>query len=226
MSRIDWQKAGRPKASTSIEDEAKSRKRDAASRWLKENDPAKKSGKRGGGKKKSQSKRRTPDAGHHIEAHEAPSTGVVIYTDGACEPNPGKGGWGFVVYRDGVETHTCIGGSRHSTNNIMEMTALLKAVCWANENAPNATIFTDSSYVEKGVNQWRFGWKQNNWRKSGKSGGSPVKNAELWQDIDLAMKGQAVITVKWCKAHVGIIGNERADQLSVEGMNTYKESAR
>lgn len=207
MSKLDWKKAKKPTATRALADEKEWAGKDDAARWLARNEamkPAKK-------KKATRHNLRREDV------RQGPvdgRPGVVIYTDGACEPNPGKGGWGFVVYTDGGETHSECGGSLASTNNIMEMTAVKMAVLWAIENGLAAKIVSDSQYVVKGCNEWRFGWKARGWKRKA-SGGKlePVKNAELWAEIDEVLR-RAKVTLEWCKGHAGILGNERADELS------------
>jgi ribonuclease HI len=147
--------------------------------------------------------------------------GLVVYTDGACEPNPGRGGWAFVVYDSGTEIHSESGGESRSTNNIMEMTAVLRALEWLKENgySTNVTIYSDSQYVVKGCMLWRHGWRKKGWHRS--SGGE-VANVDLWKELSILLDSMK-IRVEWCKGHAGITGNERADELSVEGrINTGK----
>lgn len=142
--------------------------------------------------------------------------GLVIYCDGACEPNPGAGGWGFVVYRDGTEIHADCGGADPTTNNIMELTGALRALEWIAKHASgqNARLFCDSQYVVNGCNDWRHGWKARGWRRKGKS--PDIANLDLWKELDAVLIA-VPITLEWCKGHVGIVGNERADELSLEG---------
>ncbi|MHA6641330.1 ribonuclease H family protein [Mesorhizobium sp. A623] len=142
--------------------------------------------------------------------------GLVIYCDGACEPNPGVGGWAYVVYRDGKEVHSDCGGSDPTTNNIMEMTGALMALRWFAERGvvEPVRLFCDSMYVVNGCNDWRHNWKARGWRRKGKN--PEIANLDLWQELDLALIA-VPIKLEWCKGHVGIIGNERADELSLEG---------
>jgi ribonuclease HI len=140
--------------------------------------------------------------------------GVHVFCDGACEPNPGAGGWAFVVYEDGVEVHKAYGGEVVTTNNIMEMTGALRALKWMAENHQGRPfqLHCDSRYVVDGCNVWRHGWKRKGWLK----GKPSLKNAALWQDLD-AVLSEMPIKLNWVKGHAGIPGNERADKLSFRG---------
>lgn len=147
--------------------------------------------------------------------------GLVVYCDGCCEPNPGAGGWGFVVYRDGVEIHAGCGGSDRTTNNVMELTGALMALRWLDEHSKGTTLlrpvtarlFCDSIYVVNGCNDWRHGWKKKGWRRGVEK---ELANADLWKELDAALI-RILIKLEWCKGHAGIIGNERADELSLMG---------
>lgn len=153
---------------------------------------------------------------------EAFACGLHIFCDGCAEPNPGQGGWGVVAYRDGVEAGAWSGGDPVATNNAMELTGLLVAIERANEFAAPATIWCDSQYCVKGVNEWRHGWKAKGWRRGG-SNAAPknrvLMNSGLWRAIDTALgnMGNTHIKVRWVKGHAGIEGNERADQLANRG---------
>ena len=136
-----------------------------------------------------------------------------IYTDGACEPNPGLVGWGFVAYQDGIEVHTACGGEVDTTNNRMEFAGILNALLWL--DGKKATIHTDSQYCLNALTIWHQKWAANGWRKGPKKTAEPVKNAEVIQAC-LAAK-QSRHTLKWCKGHSGIVGNERADRLAAMG---------
>lgn len=160
-------------------------------------------------------------------AHGAPTDwkkGLVIFCDGACEPNPGAGGWGFVVYRDGIDIHTDYGGADPTTNNIMEMTAALMALRWFADYGviEPARLLCDSQYVVKGCNEWRHGWKRKGWRRGVEK---ELANVELWRELDEALT-LVPITLEWCKGHAGIVGNERADELSLIGRNTALSTRR
>ncbi|TGR84265.1 ribonuclease HI [Mesorhizobium sp. M2D.F.Ca.ET.223.01.1.1] len=151
------------------------------------------------------------DRPHHGRAVPA---GLVIYADGCCEPNPGIGGWGFVVYLDGKEIAESHGGDHEATNQRMELTAVLEALGWITDNQPEQMprIVSDSAYTVNGCNEWRHKWKRNGWRRGQKD----VANLDLWKCLDGAL-GLHPIEIEWCKGHAGIIGNERADELSLMG---------
>ncbi|MBD9455990.1 ribonuclease HI [Rhizobium sp. RHZ02] len=140
---------------------------------------------------------------------------ISIYTDGACEPNPGAGGWAFVVYENGVNTQIRFGGDVSSTNNIMEMTAVLAAIehCIAHRmKFTEVRIFSDSQYVVKGCNEWRHGWARKGWEK----GKASLKNAGLWKAI-AAAHDAFPCAITWVRGHSGIEGNEEADRLAEVG---------
>lgn len=141
---------------------------------------------------------------------------ITIFTDGACEPNPGMGGWSFAVYENGIEIDTRKGGDLQSTNNIMEMTGVLCALDYAKMKGmkpSGVVICSDSQYCVKGCNTWRHSWKSRGWRR-GKEGS--VANVGLWQSIAIAHDAFPC-KIQWVKGHSGIIGNERADELANEG---------
>ncbi len=153
------------------------------------------------------------------------SKGVHIFCDGAAVPNPGAGGWGVVVYRDGVEVHSQSGGDPDTTNNRMEMGALLIAIETATRIAAPVTIWSDSQYCVNGANDWRHKWKRHGWKKTAKAS-ELVKNADLWQAIDTALEDASNfgrITITWIKGHAGIVGNERADELAEIGRRESSE---
>lgn len=147
--------------------------------------------------------------------------GILIYTDGACEPNPGPGGWGFAVYRGGKEVHFDHGGSGSTTNNIQEMTAALMALQWfsAREFVEPVRVFSDSQYVVNGCNDWRHKWKLAGWKR----GQKPLANAQLWQELDAALS-LVPIKLEWTRGHTGNIGNERADELACLGMGELPDA--
>ncbi len=149
--------------------------------------------------------------------YSAFQAGLHVFADGACEPNPGPGGWGIAVYRDGLEIASDHGGDADTTNNRMELTGLLKGIEAAKALGAPAILWCDSQYAVKGANEWMHNWKKRGWKKPGNE---ELKNIELWQSIDAALSGADQITIRWCKGHAGILGNERADELSNLGIAT------
>ncbi|PZP17247.1 MAG: ribonuclease HI [Sphingomonas hengshuiensis] len=139
---------------------------------------------------------------------------VEIFTDGACKGNPGPGGWGAVL-RMGMTEKELSGGEPLTTNNRMEMTAVVEAL-GALKRPCAVTLCTDSRYVIDGVTKWVPGWQRNGWRTADKKA---VKNADLWQAIMLAAKPHR-ITWQWVKGHAGHPGNERADTLASDAAIT------
>jgi ribonuclease HI len=137
---------------------------------------------------------------------------VVIYTDGACKGNPGPGGWGVVLRSADKEKHLH-GGELMTTNNRMEMTAVIEALK-ALKMACHVSLYTDSKYVMQGVTEWMGGWKARGWKTAGKD---PVKNVDVWQEID-ELLGKHQIDWHWVKGHAGHPGNELADALANKGV--------
>ncbi len=143
----------------------------------------------------------------------------TLYVDGACRGNPGKGGWGvYVEYADGQTADFC-GGEPETTNNRMELMAAIEGLARTDTQIP-VTVWTDSSYVQKGISEWIHGWKKKNWRKSD---GGAVKNADLWQKLD-QLSQHRKIDWRWIKGHAGHAGNEKADQLANQGLETQGAS--
>lgn len=143
---------------------------------------------------------------------------IHIYTDGACKGNPGPGGWG-VVLRSGQHEKELWGGEKETTNNRMELTAVIRAL-EALKRPVSACIYTDSKYVQKGISEWIHNWKRNGWRTSAKA---PVKNADLWEQLD-KLVGQHKLEWIWVKGHAGDPGNEHADTLANKGIEELKNS--
>jgi ribonuclease HI len=134
---------------------------------------------------------------------------VVIYTDGACKRNPnGPGGWG-VVLASGPHRKELYGGSPATTNNRMELTAVIEALT-ALKGPSRVELFTDSEYVRKGITEWIHNWKKRGWTTADKK---PVKNSDLWRALDDATRRHR-IKWRWVKGHNGDPGNERADALA------------
>lgn len=136
---------------------------------------------------------------------------VVIYTDGACKGNPGPGGWGAWM-RWGEHEKELFGGEPSTTNNRMELTAVIEALAALKRPTPVA-VYTDSEYVKNGITTWIKGWKNRGWRTADNK---PVKNMELWQRLD-ALAAQHQVSWHWVRGHTGDPGNERADELANRG---------
>lgn len=143
---------------------------------------------------------------------------VVIYTDGACRGNPGPGGWGAVL-RYGQHEKQLYGGVLNTTNNQMELQAAIEGLKALNKPS-QVKLYTDSTYVKKGISEWIHGWKRNGWKNSQKK---PVKNAELWQILDQLAEGHEIEWL-WVKGHAGHEGNELADQLANRGVDQVLQS--
>ena len=137
---------------------------------------------------------------------------VDIYTDGACKGNPGIGGWGALLQYDG-KTRELYGGEEHTTNNRMELTAVIRAL-EALKRRCRVRLHTDSQYVQLGITTWIHDWKKRGWRTADKK---PVKNADLWRELD-ALAGEHDIEWIWVRGHSGHDGNERADELANRGV--------
>ena len=129
----------------------------------------------------------------------------VLYTDGSCLGNPGRGGWAARC----VDLFDISGGTEHSTNNIMEMTAVVKGLEKCLEHGlTDVIVYTDSVYVMKGMNVWIHGWKNKGWKTAG---GTPVKNKELWIRLDELREKFNTVEMHWVRAHNGNIHNEFVD---------------
>ena len=140
---------------------------------------------------------------------------VTIYTDGACSGNPGPGGWGAVLL-SGSHRKEISGGETQTTNNRMELTAAIEALK-ALKTRSKVDLFTDSTYVKKGITEWIVNWKANGWkRRSGKKF-LPVKNADLWRELD-RLVAQHDVTFHWVEGHAGNEENERCDELAREAI--------
>ena len=138
---------------------------------------------------------------------------IYIYTDGACRGNPGPGGWGAVLicgnYRKEIK-----GGSLLTTNNIMELTAVIKALELL-KNSSTLQITTDSTYVKDGITKWIHNWKVKGWKTANKK---PVKNKDLWEELDQLVSKHS-IDWQWVRGHTGHPENEAADQLANTGID-------
>ncbi|SFB14411.1 ribonuclease HI [Amycolatopsis marina] len=146
-------------------------------------------------------------------AEQEPGRIVQIFTDGACSPNPGPGGWGAVLRYGDHEKEIYGGEAGETTNNRMELNAPIQAL----ESLKRPVIvrlYTDSTYVRNGITKWVATWKKNGWQTSART---PVKNADLWQRLEAAAARHQVEWL-WVKGHAGHPENERADRLAVRGL--------
>ncbi|HSY26174.1 MAG TPA: ribonuclease HI [Burkholderiaceae bacterium] len=139
---------------------------------------------------------------------------VEIFTDGACKGNPGIGGWGALMVT-GEHKKELFGGERDTTNNRMELRAVIEALN-ALTRPCEVVVHTDSQYVQKGISEWIHGWKARGWKTAAKA---PVKNVDLWQALDAA-QARHQIQWRWVKGHAGHAGNEAADALANRGVES------
>ena len=138
---------------------------------------------------------------------------VQIFTDGACRGNPGPGGWGALL-RFGSEEKTLFGGEQDTTNNRMELTAVIEALRVLKRPC-DVTLTSDSTYVLKGIQEWMPNWKKRGWKTASKK---PVKNVDLWKKLDVLIV-EHKIDWQWVKGHSGHPENELADQLANQGID-------
>jgi ribonuclease HI len=143
---------------------------------------------------------------------------VVIYTDGACKGNPGPGGWGALL-RSNSREKELFGGEPSTTNNRMELTAVIEALN-ALKRPSIVDLYTDSVYVRSGVLQWLANWKRRGWKTSANKA---VKNEDLWRALDTA-RGRHEVDWHWVRGHAGDPGNERADALANKGVTSVASS--
>ena len=139
---------------------------------------------------------------------------IKIYTDGACRGNPGRGGWGVFII-NGQESKKIFGGKIETTNNEMELTAAIKGLEFFN-SPTDLDLYTDSKYVMDGINDWIHNWKKNGWKTANKK---PVKRSNLWMELDKLNKFHDVKWY-WIKGHSGDIGNDMADELANQGIDS------
>ena len=145
---------------------------------------------------------------------------VIIFTDGACSGNPGPGGWGAILTARGKQREIC-GGEPRTTNNRMEMTAAIRAL-EALTRPCKVELHTDSQYLRQGITEWLAGWKLRGWKTADKK---PVKNEDLWRELDLARQRHEV-SWRWVKGHAGHPMNERADALARKGLQEARARER
>ncbi|GMU62591.1 MAG: ribonuclease H [Myxococcaceae bacterium] len=144
---------------------------------------------------------------------------VDVFTDGACSGNPGPGGWG-VVLRWGEVEKELYGGEPDTTNNRMELQAVISAL-GALKRQVRVVVHTDSTYVQQGISKWIHGWKKNGWKTKDKQ---PVKNLDLWRALEEAAARHEV-EWRWVKGHAGHAENERADALARKGIAELQKAA-
>ena len=148
------------------------------------------------------------------------NTILDIFTDGACSGNPGPGGWGALLRMGEVEKELC-GGEMATTNNRMEMMAVIEALQLL-KRPMRARVHTDSQYVQKGISEWINGWKRRGWKTADKK---PVKNEDLWRRLDELVAGHHIEWL-WVKGHAGHVENERADALARAGIDVARKGVR
>jgi len=146
---------------------------------------------------------------------------VQLFSDGACSGNPGPGGWAFVLRHlsSGKEMEQS-GGEPDTTNNRMELTAVIRGL-EALKKSCDVELVTDSQYVGKGITEWMPKWKQNNWRRKEGRDFKPIKNQELWQELDVLLANHQV-KFTFVYGHSGHAENERCDQLAVAAYQQYR----
>ena len=147
---------------------------------------------------------------------------ITVYTDGGCSGNPGPGGWAFVVRR-GTEMYTEHGGEVYTTNNKMELTAVINALSHIKETYGDhhrIAVYTDSQYVKNGITVWIHSWKRNGWKTANKS---PVKNQELWMRLE-SLAESLLLRWNWVKGHAGVPMNELCDTLVRQAMDSVKDT--
>ncbi|MBE0441486.1 DNA polymerase III subunit epsilon [Psychrobacter sp. AOP42-A1-21] len=160
----------------------------------------------------------SPNMNNTINPLAAKPNTTVAYTDGACKGNPGAGGWGaHLIFSDG-QTQDLYGGDKETTNNRMELMGAIKALTHS-PHEQLLEIWTDSSYVKKGITEWIEGWKKRGWKTASKK---PVANQDLWQQLDTLCQ-QREVDWHWVKGHAGHAGNEKADELANLGVTSSSE---
>ncbi len=145
---------------------------------------------------------------------------ITIYTDGACKGNPGPGGWGAWLV-SGVHDKAMYGGEPQTTNNRMELTAVIQALAVLKARS-RVELFLDSEYVRQGITSWIHNWKRRGWRTAD---GKPVKNEDLWRRLDELAQAHEV-RWHWVRGHAGHPGNERADALANRGVASLRQDDR
>jgi ribonuclease HI len=142
------------------------------------------------------------------------SATIEIWTDGACRGNPGPGGWGALM-RSGTHSRELYGGARDTTNNRMELTAVIEALAALKKRPSDVVVHTDSQYVKLGITEWMAQWQKRGWKTADRK---PVKNLDLWQRL-AELAAQHRVEWRWVRGHAGVEGNERADALANRGID-------
>lgn len=170
----------------------------------------------------------SPQSNSSSQLHPSPApqtSEIWIYTDGACSGNPGPGGWGVLIRKEHASIELS-GSLAHTTNNRMEMLAVIKALQWRLYHCPHAatTIVSDSQYVIRGITQWIHGWISNGWKTSGKK---PVENQDLWQELWALVHSDSLLQWQWVRGHNHHPDNEHADRLARTAIHSvsFSESA-
>ncbi|MFG0329484.1 MAG: ribonuclease HI [Phycisphaerales bacterium] len=144
---------------------------------------------------------------------------VELYTDGACSGNPGPGGWAYILKHPASGTvREMAGGERNTTNNRMELTAVIEGLL-AIKRPSVVALYSDSQYVVKGLREWMDGWKAKGWTRGKKR--EPVQNLDLWQKLD-ELRATHELDLHWVRGHAGHIENERCDEMAVEALQRFK----
>ncbi|GAB2881892.1 ribonuclease HI [Uliginosibacterium flavum] len=145
---------------------------------------------------------------------------IEIFTDGACSGNPGPGGWGAIL-RAGTVEKELWGGEPTTTNNRMEMMAVIRALA-SLKRPVMAKVYTDSQYVQKGISEWIHGWKKRGWKTASKE---PVKNEDLWRQLDAEAEKHKIEWL-WVRGHSGHVENERCDVLARQGVDAARKAGK
>lgn len=148
---------------------------------------------------------------------------VILYTDGACSGNPGPGGWAVILKHPATNTVKKLsGGEADTTNNRMEMSAVIKGLqALRGEKPLRVHLVSDSEYVIKGLTEWLTGWIKNNWRRGKKAGAPPVKNLDLWQTLH-ALSQEHIMSYEYVRGHTGHPENEECDRMAVAAIESVR----